>query len=651
MGKPNKFNKKEIERVSDSESTETPNASRLHSNTDDTSQMHSDSDSENPVLSIERHFELSKEFEKENDLYFALEHILEAWQLANDPEEQDLGFKAEVLKQLAHIYLLKQQYNKLEEYSEVLLKLSIQLLDAEKEVWALSNLAIARSVGSDYKAAMPLFLEALQKSTTLGLRNSIANCLVNIGNIYANLFNYPDAFDRYFTVLNDYEDVLSDNTRTAINLNLGNLCFVTDEYDLALDYFEKALVLARTYKNTAYSAQALAQISKTHLKKWDSSDTELPSIAIDNAHLAADLIASLEKYTLGRQINLLNLAQISFHSNRFDEAIELAMRGVALARILKDNTSELRGFSLLSDIYKKKGNYKRALHCQTIYSAKQAEHLKKQRDMFGLDIEIRYSIREKEQKIEELVKQNQFQAIMLEQSSQIAKQNRQLLQANEELRQFAYIASHDLKEPLRMIGSFTQIIQQQYEPKTEVESSAYFRFVSEGVSRMNSLLDALLQYATIGRTEIEKEPVDIAETMVVVRNNLRLKIEETQANILCGALPTIQSVPSLMIQMFQNLVSNALKFAKEGARPIILINAEETPSDWVFTVEDNGIGIEMEHKERIFVIFQRLHTRSKYEGTGIGLSICHKVAVQHGGKIWVESELGQGSKFKFTIPK
>jgi light-regulated signal transduction histidine kinase (bacteriophytochrome) len=145
--------------------------------------------------------------------------------------------------------------------------------------------------------------------------------------------------------------------------------------------------------------------------------------------------------------------------------------------------------------------------------------------------------------------------------------------------------------------------------------------------------------------------VDIAEVVSIVKDNLHVKIEETFGNIMCGELPRVVSMQSLLVQLFQNLIGNALKFSRPDSRPIVLINAEDKRDHWLFSVEDNGIGIDAEHRERIFVIFQRLHNRDKYEGTGIGLSICQKIAHQLGGRIWVESEPSKGATFFFTLPK
>jgi light-regulated signal transduction histidine kinase (bacteriophytochrome) len=169
---------------------------------------------------------------------------------------------------------------------------------------------------------------------------------------------------------------------------------------------------------------------------------------------------------------------------------------------------------------------------------------------------------------------------------------------------------------------------------------------------MNSLLDALLQYATIGKADLERESVSLENAVQLACQNLHLKIHETEAHVETDKnLPTLLSVPSLLIQLFQNLIGNAIKFRRETLAPVVLITAEMHGEEHLIKVHDNGIGIEPEHRERIFIIFQRLHTRQKYEGTGIGLAICQKIVQRLGGRIWVESENGYGSTFCFTLPK
>jgi signal transduction histidine kinase len=587
----------------------------------------------------------SAAFEQQNDLTLALNCLDQAWHIfQSTTSEKSDELQALLLFHLSHIYLKRQDYKKLSELSEPLLELSWRLNDAEKEVSALTNLAIVKSIESDYVTAIPLLVDALEKSQKLGFRNTAANCLVNIGNIYAHLFNYDEALDRYRTALNDYEDILSDDTAIAIKLNTGNIYYASERYTESLGFFKNAIESALALGKKTLAARACVLVSRSYL---DLGETDL---AVENTFKASTLIDNIDKVSW-RSINLLNLAHIQFSTGNTEGGYKKTILGIATARRFKDDVSELRGFKLLSEIFKKEKNYERALRSQMVYSQKQNDYLKMQRNMHILDFEIRYALSEKERKIEVLTKENRYQALLLERNSQIEKQNEQLRQANEELQQFAYISSHDLKEPLRMIGSFAQIIEQQYASKLGGESKSYFQFINEGVSRMHGLLDALLQYATIGKVDLELEPVDVQEVVNIARTNLTVKIEETDANVLCGEMPTVKAIPSFLVQLFQNLISNAIKFRQEESRPIILINAEERSQDWLFSVEDNGIGIAEEHKERIFIIFQRLHKRNKYEGTGIGLAICHKIVSQLVGKIWIESVLGKGTTFFFTIPK
>jgi signal transduction histidine kinase len=578
-------------------------------------------------------------FEQKGDVKSALEVTNEAWLLCQRYNDEAFDtIRLNVLHRLTQFHFKRKDYKKLEEFSELLLAKSKQMSDGVREVAALTNMAIVKSVDSDYKEAMPLFVEALDKSQKLHLNYNTANCLINIGTIYASVYNYEEALVRYKQVLSDYVNELNDSTHIAIYLNTGNLYYASEQYPLSLRSFQKALDLALKFENKGYAAHAYALKSRTYmaLNKIDS--------AIENAKSASNLMFSLSGNTPGRQINLLNLAQIEFITGNTEGAVEKAVHGLAVARRVKDDTSELRGFKLLSDIFKKKADFEMALKCQTLYAHKQEEHLKTQRIMHALDIEIRYALREKEAKIEELTKENEYQGLLLEQSSQIEKQNELLRQANEELKQFAYISSHDLKEPLRMIGSFSQLVQQKLSGKIEEESKGYFQYINEGVTRMHGLLDALLHYATIGNLNFELETVHVKDIVGIARTNLKVVIEETNTNILCGEMPEVKAVPSFLVQLFQNLFSNAIKFRHPDSRPVILVNSEERETD-------NGIGIADEHKERIFIIFQRLHTRAKYEGTGIGLAICQKIVAQLGGKIWVESQAGLGSTFFFSIPK
>ncbi len=224
-----------------------------------------------------------------------------------------------------------------------------------------------------------------------------------------------------------------------------------------------------------------------------------------------------------------------------------------------------------------------------------------------------------------------------------------LKRSNAELEQFAYIASHDLQEPLRMITSYIQIIEEDYKGKLDADADQYITFTVEGAKRMQMVIDDLLAYSRVGMRGEPFTPTSMSSVLSKAIANLEVAIEESHAVVTHDQLPTVLGDESQLIQLFQNLVGNAIKFRGDGA-PIIHVGVEETPEDWVFSVRDNGVGIDMKYAERIFTIFQRLHAREEYPGTGIGLAVVKKIVERHGGRIWVESTPAKGSTFYFTLP-
>ncbi len=233
---------------------------------------------------------------------------------------------------------------------------------------------------------------------------------------------------------------------------------------------------------------------------------------------------------------------------------------------------------------------------------------------------------------------------------------RKLKDSNKELEQFAYVASHDLREPLRTITSYVQMLENRYKDKLDAEANEFIRFAVDGAKRMDQLINDLLTWSRVTRDR-EISDVDLSEIMEIVIMNLRDSIRETNVLITVDPLPKVRSSALQMTQLFQNLITNAIKF-RGSAPPRIHISAKEQEVGWLFSVKDNGIGIEKKYADKIFVIFQRLHLRHEYEGTGIGLAICKKIVEQHGGRIWFESgrhsaepEEGVGTEFFFTLKK
>jgi two-component system sensor histidine kinase/response regulator len=247
---------------------------------------------------------------------------------------------------------------------------------------------------------------------------------------------------------------------------------------------------------------------------------------------------------------------------------------------------------------------------------------------------------------------------------QLAAQNRQLRReiaarervqaalerSNAELEQLAYVASHDMQEPLRMVASYLQLVAERYGDRLDSDGHEFIGYAVDGAKRMQALITDLLAFSRVSTRARPFEPADCAQIVATAQLHLRVAIEESAAVITCGELPTVDGDATQLLQLFQNLIGNAIKFRGSEA-PRVHVAAERRDADWCFAVSDNGIGIAPEYFERIFVLFQRLHGRNEYPGTGIGLALCKRIVERHGGRIWVESQPDHGSVFRFTLPR
>ena len=233
--------------------------------------------------------------------------------------------------------------------------------------------------------------------------------------------------------------------------------------------------------------------------------------------------------------------------------------------------------------------------------------------------------------------------------TQVTRQTEELSRSNSELEQFAYVASHDLQEPLRMVSSYVALLGRRYDGQLDDRADKYIHFAVDGANRMQRLIHDLLAYSRVGTRGGELTPTDTASVLGETLSNLEVAIDESEAEVVYSDLPSVMGDPSQLRQLFQNIVGNALKFRSES-RPRVELEASQDGDQWTFSIRDNGVGFDQRYAERVFGVFKRLHRNADIPGTGIGLAICQRIIDRHGGRIWAESKLGEGSCFYFTLP-
>ena len=233
--------------------------------------------------------------------------------------------------------------------------------------------------------------------------------------------------------------------------------------------------------------------------------------------------------------------------------------------------------------------------------------------------------------------------------TQVTRQSEELSRSNRELEQFAYVASHDLQEPLRMVSSYVALLGRRYDGQLDDRADKYIHFAVDGANRMQRLIHDLLAYSRVGTRGGELTPTDTASVLRETLSNLEVAIVESEAEVVYSDLPSVMGDPSQLRQLFQNIVGNALKFQSES-RPRVELEASRDGDQWTFSIRDNGVGFDQRYAERVFGVFKRLHRNADIPGTGIGLAICQRIIERHGGRIWAESKLGEGSCFYFTLP-
>jgi signal transduction histidine kinase len=460
---------------------------------------------------------------------------------------------------------------------------------------ASNNLGDLYSQKGDYERALPYFKKALSLKVKLGQKMGTINTLANIGQLYTEQSRFDSASQYY-------------NRALIMALQVGNKWAIQGLYSGLGDLYhkegryEQALLNYRFSLEGAQATQQLANIAK--LKK--------------------------------------SMAETFAAMGRHDSAFVYLQQYVGLQDTLFNEDMQRQ----IADMNAKYADKQREAEFQQLKSEKALQQFQLifaiLTSLFFVISSVALWIRFRDKKA--------ANTLLSEQRDEIAQQNHLLRQSVSDLRQFAYVASHDLREPLRTIRSYLQLLKKRYSPHIEQSGQDFIEFAVEGAQRMDRLLRDLLLYSRIGRENQPLVEVDLNEVLEFVAGNLGQQIEENRATLLIEEnLPVVEARETRMVQLFQNLVSNAIKFRREEP-PVIRVSGRVQNGFAIISVRDNGIGIDPRFEEKIFTIFQRLHTQEAYEGTGIGLAICKRIAEQQGGEIWFESQLNEGTTFFVKLP-
>ena len=530
-------------------------------------------------------------------------------------------------------------------YAHDATKWSKRAEDPEVQMNATTLLGKLSRMNRNYPIALRMCYEAMDLAEQLDCKPVVISTHLEIGNVFQSLNNDREA-EKYFKFVAE-ESKAHGRVETAFlaELALGKSAERSKSTDLANAYLSSALQAAQSLDWTFQQGIVLGEIAAV---KFDQGQVELAK------HFVA---AALQRFSTEPGYprtakTCFVQAQIAFSEGSFEEAVTFAEQASEAAS--KEGRSELfvDAVNIISQSYKSVGNFELALKAQQLATSKALHLLKEQRGRHLPDLDMRAALRKKEREIEKLTRENSLKSALIDKNEEIERANRDLMQANEELRQFAYVASHDLKEPLRQIGSYVSLIKRKYAHLFDENGQEYFGFISEGVTRLNRLLDSLMHYAAVAREDKEVGDVDLNRLLATIESEIASNISEAKAVLVYNQLPVIKSGGKLLRHVMKALVENAIKFKRPDVQTEVNIRVSQHGEFHQIDVQDNGIGINPEYQDKVFGLFQMLHAKTEYVGTGVGLAIAQKTVQRLGGRIWFESNAdgSAGTTFCLTIP-
>ncbi len=634
----------------------------------------------NNLKLIESYFQLGDAY-LENE---QSQEALETYHLALEKSEE-IGLKEQIA--YAHSNMGK-VYQKLKQFETALNELQEALTIGKGLLPEIKEMGIYAKLSDSYLAmgntdeAYDYQLRILRYWEEKDNLANIANSYYQIASIYFTQRNFEEALHYYEKSL-ELEQQLNVEERIVKSLAaIASVYGRLGQYDKSLQKNFEALRLAeeKDYKNGIAYASHNISADYLSMKKTDEAAPYIKKALKLRRELG-------DKF--GENTSLQAQGYMNMLLGNHDQAIKSIKQALAIAQDINDKPLIRDSHMMLSQVYSRAEEWEKSFESYRVFAAYKDSMVNEASNQKMTQLQIKYEIqkKEKEKEIALLKKDKQIAAlyrygvigglmfllfivsllllfvfyryknqaavnsILTEKSMKIQLKNAQLARSNRDLEQFAYIASHDLKEPLRNIGGFITLLNRKCGHYQDEEAKDYMQFITNSVDHMHHLLTDLLAYSRIGIVARSYEQVNMETVVQTVKTSFKSYIEEQNARIsICNMPNKIFANRTQMVQLIQNLVGNALKF-RSNKTPQVNIECIELPDRYVFSVKDNGIGMQQEYTDKIFVIFQRLHNRTEYDGTGIGLSICKKIVEQHEGEIWVESQSGKGSTFYFSISK
>ncbi len=567
----------------------------------------------------------------------------------------------------------------------------IQLADSIKAYELLINAYRAKGIIQNKASNPVLAIEFFQKSFDLAQQENYSSGIImacfSLGNAYMELDKFEQARDYYQLALATAKSIKNKN-----DLGWGNRCMARTYYDegnyvKAESFFKKALEIAREIKDKRSLAFALSDFANNHLKMGKNELAEQYLLeSIQTIQSVGDNEGTVQ--------GLRDLAKLYLETDRPNKTIEISNQALALNKKNNISNLQLNLLGFLSAAYAQKQDYKTAYEIIQLTQLKKDSLDYKSKLKLTAELEEKYQSKRKEtenallraeQKQQAATIQQQksfnfflvtiacllgllgyiaFQAYrnkkrnnlileekVAERTQALQKTNKELLQSNEELARFAYVASHDLREPLRNITNFVHLLKRKIQTSNQEEETLQFiEIIDDNTTHMNNLIVDTLEFTQLSKIDNQEIIIDLNQTLQDIQANLAATITKANARIeISQRLPTILAIEGLPFSLFKNLIANGIKY-NENAIPVIKINHTNKESFYIFTVQDNGIGIPKAYHKTIFELFKRLQNRGKYEGSGMGLANCKKIIDKLGGEIWVESDGQNGTTFFFTIP-